>query len=102
MANLPEEPGVRGQSGPRNRKSDGHSRTHQQLFAQNKYKIDAILDVKKQTVTVSQTITFLNNTEGSVKKIYLNNWANSYEGTESQLVKHLANQFNRSFYLYKE
>ena len=68
------------------------------LFAQNKYKIDAILDVKKQTVTVSQTITFLNTTEGSVKKIYLNNWANSYEGTESQLVKHLANQFNRSFY----
>ena len=35
----------------------------------------------------------------SLEKIYLSDWANSYEGTKSPLVKHLANQFNRSFYL---
>lgn len=68
------------------------------LYAQNKYKIDATLDENKQTVTVSQTITFVNITQGPIEKIYLNDWANAYEGTESQLVKHLANQFNRSFY----
>lgn len=68
------------------------------LYAQNKYKIDATLDENKQTVTVSQTITFVNTTQGPIEKIYLNDWANAYEGTESQLVKHLANQFNRSFY----
>ena len=68
------------------------------LYSQNKYKIDAILDNEKQTVTISQTITFLNATKGPIEKIYLNDWANAYEGTRSQLVKHLANQFNRSFY----
>ena len=41
------------------------------LYAQNKYKIDATLDENKQTVTVSQTITFVNTTQGQLKKYTL-------------------------------
>ena len=69
-----------------------------QTFGQNQYKIDAELNYINQTISVSQTIVFKNPTNKPINKIYLSDWANSYEGTESQLVKHLANQFNRSFY----
>jgi len=72
--------------------------TYNTSYGQTQYTIQADLDNNYKTVTVSQTIVFKNNSEIPLDKIYLNDWANSYEGTESPLVKHLANQFNRSFY----
>ena len=66
---------------------------------QNSYLIDAHVNLESQTLIVSQTLIFKNPSNKELRKIYLSDWANSYEGTESQLVKHLANQFNRSFYL---
>ena len=66
---------------------------------QNQYFIDGHVDLENKTLIVSQTLTFKNPSNKSLKKIYLSDWANSYEGTKSPLVKHLANQFNRSFYL---
>ena len=66
---------------------------------QNQYFIDGHVDLENKTLIVSQTLTFKNPSNKSLEKIYLSDWANSYEGTKSPLVKHLANQFNRSFYL---
>ena len=67
-------------------------------ISQTTYNIDSELDSNEKTLTISQTISFKNTSNIKLDKIYLNDWANSYEGTESQLVNHLANQFNRSFY----
>ena len=66
---------------------------------QTNYIIDANVNINDQTLIVSQTINFKNSLNQKIDKIYLSDWANSYEGTESPLVKHLANQFNRSFYI---
>ena len=68
-------------------------------WSQTRYTIDVELDVENQSLIVSQTITFQNPSEQSLSKIYLSDWGNSYQGTHSPLASHLANQFNRSFYL---
>ena len=68
------------------------------IWSQTHYSIQADFDSENRTITVSQTVVFENSSELPLTEIYLNDWANSYEGTESPLVKHLANQFNRSFY----
>ena len=67
-------------------------------ISQTTYNIDSELDSNEKVLTISQTISFKNTSTSKLDKLYLNDWANSYEGTESQLVNHLANQFNRSFY----
>jgi len=69
------------------------------IHAQTDYIIDARININEQSLIVSQTLNFKNSFNRKINKIYLNDWANSYEGTESPLVKHLANQFNRSFYI---
>ena len=67
-------------------------------ISQTTYNIDGELDSNEKVLTISQTISFKNTSTSKLDKLYLNDWANSYEGTESQLINHLANQFNRSFY----
>ena len=67
-------------------------------ISQPTYNIDSELNLNEKVLTISQAISFKNTSTSKLDKIYLNDWANSYEGTESQLVNHLANQFNRSFY----
>ena len=69
------------------------------MHGQTNYIIDASVNINDQTLIVSQTINFKNSFNKKINKIFLSDWANSYEGTKSPLVKHLANQFNRSFYI---
>ena len=68
-------------------------------LSQTNYFVDAKVNLENQSLIVSQTIVFKNPSNTPLKKIYLSDWANSYEGTKSPLVNHLANQFNRSFYI---
>ena len=68
-------------------------------WSQTAYQIEAALNVEKESLVVSQTIEFTNISDRPLKKLYLSDWANSYQGTPSPLANHLANQFNRSFYL---
>ena len=56
-------------------------------ISQTTYNIDSELDLNEKVLTISQTISFKNTSTSKLDKIYLNDWANSYEGTESQLVK---------------
>ncbi len=68
-------------------------------WSQTDYKIEATLNVDEESLVVSQTIVFTNTSDRPLKKLYLSDWANSYQGTPSPLANHLANQFNRSFYI---
>ena len=68
-------------------------------WSQTKYTFDVALNVEEELLTVSQTIEYTNTGDESLDTLYLYDWANSYQGTPSPLANHLANQFNRSFYL---
>ena len=69
------------------------------VWGQTQYTIEAVLEPNAASITVSQTIKFTNTTNQPLSSIYLYDWSNAYQGAPSPLADHLANQFNRSFYL---
>ena len=60
---------------------------------------DVILNSAEETLVVSQTIEYTNTSNRALSTLYFYDWANSYQGEPAPLAKHLANQFNRSFYI---
>lgn len=68
----------------------------------NAIKIDAVLDSKKNILTISQQIIYYNSSKDTLKEIYLHNWANSYKGRETPLTKRFVEDFNRSLYFAKK
>lgn len=68
-------------------------------WSQTAYQIEAELNIEEKSLEVFQTIRFTNPSDQPLKKLYLSDWANSYQGSPSPLANHLANQFNRSFYI---
>ena len=69
------------------------------LWAQLDYHFQIELKRAEETLLVSQTINFTNTSTEALDAIYLYDWANSYQGAPSPLAEHLANEFNRSFYI---
>jgi len=61
--------------------------------------LDVILNSEEETLVVSQTIEYTNTSNETLSTLFLYDWGNSYQGEPAALAKHLANQFNRSFYL---
>lgn len=70
-----------------------------QLWGQLTYQFEIELNSEAETMLVSQTIEFTNNSNEALATLYLYDWANSYRGAPSPLANHLANEFNRSFYI---
>ncbi|MDC0387133.1 hypothetical protein OAM55_01740, partial [Flavobacteriaceae bacterium] len=68
-------------------------------WSQNTYTIDLELDMEEESMIVSQTIEYTNKSNQSLNSIFLYDWANSYQGAPAPLANHLANEFNRSFYI---
>jgi hypothetical protein len=68
-------------------------------WSQTKYIFDVALNIEEELLTVSQTIEYTNTSDESLDTLYLYDWANSYQGEPAPLAKHLANEFNRSFYI---
>ena len=68
-------------------------------WGQTKYTFDVALNIEEELITVSQTIEYTNTSDESLDTLYLYDWANSYQGAPAPLAKHLANEFNRSFYI---
>jgi hypothetical protein len=68
-------------------------------WSQTKYIFDVALNIEEELLTVSQTIEYTNTSDKSLDTLYLYDWANSYQGEPAPLAKHLANEFNRSFYI---
>ena len=64
------------------------------------YTIDA--ELKKASdyrIIVNQKIRFFNPTNETTNTIYLLDWSNAYKDSQTPLSKHLAEDFNRRFYL---
>ena len=68
-------------------------------WSQTKYIFDVALNIEEELLTVSQTIEYTNTSDKSLDTLYLYDLANSYQGEPAPLAKHLANEFNRSFYI---
>src|SRR6056300_655987 len=68
-------------------------------WSQTEYTFEVALDAEAEILTVSQTIAYVNTSDITLESIYLYDWANSYQGAPAPLAKHLANEFNRSFYI---
>ena len=71
------------------------------LHAQHFIDIDARLDPPKKTVSISQTITYVNSSDQSLDVIYLNDWANSFCCKTSALGKRFAENYDDSFHFEK-
>jgi hypothetical protein len=69
------------------------------VWSQTNYSLDVSLKVAEETLQVSQTIEYVNAENKALNKLYLYDWANSYQGAPAPLANHLANEFNRSFYI---
>ena len=67
--------------------------------SQSKYILDIDLKIEEETLVVSQTIEYTNTSNDKLSVLYLYDWANSYQGAPAPLANHLANEFNRSFYI---
>ena len=71
------------------------------MWSQNEININATVDIETKTITVSQTITYKNETEDTLKEIYLNDWNNSYSTKETPLAKRFEEEFSTKFHLAK-
>ena len=69
------------------------------VWSQTNYSLDVSLKVAEETLQVSQTIEYVNAENKALNTLYLYDWANSYQGAPAPLANHLANEFNRSFYI---
>ena len=63
------------------------------------YKISANLNLKDETIVISQKIKYKNIRTNKSNELYLYDWSNSYKNTETPLSNRLAEEYNRSFYL---
>ena len=69
------------------------------LFAQNKITVDAVVDIDKKSITISQTIIYKNESDDALKEIYLNDWNNSYSTKTTPLAKRFEEEFSTKFHL---
>lgn len=70
-------------------------------YGQNKIDLEAVFDVEKGTIKISQTIKYYNTSNEELETIYLNNWANSYSTKSTPLALRIADEYNNDFHLAK-
>ena len=63
----------------------------------NSYSIKAIFDPSERKIKIDQTISFYNNEEFEIDYLILNDWANSYSTSKSNLGKRLSDEYILSF-----
>lgn len=71
------------------------------LSSQNEIDIDAVVDIKTKTITISQTIIYKNESDDTLYEIYLNDWNNSYSSKSTPLAKRFEEEFSTKFHLAK-
>ncbi|WP_232817863.1 gluzincin family metallopeptidase [Winogradskyella tangerina] len=69
------------------------------INAQNKIDIVADVDVETKTIAISQTIVYKNDTNDTLKDIYLHDWNNSYSDKSTPLAKRFEEEFSTKFHL---
>ncbi|MDG1811162.1 MAG: aminopeptidase [Polaribacter sp.] len=65
-------------------------------------KINAVLDEKNDVLKIQQEIVYFNNSNQSLKEIYLHNWANSFKDKNTPLTKRLIGDYDKSLYFAKD
>ncbi|WP_426430142.1 metalloprotease [Winogradskyella sp. HB-48] len=71
------------------------------MYSQNYIDVNADVDVETKTITISQTIVYKNETNDSLKEIYLHDWNNSYSSKSTPLAKRFEEEFSTKFHLAK-
>ena len=60
------------------------------------------VDDDKKNLTVTQELTFYNQTNDTLTNIVLNDWLNGYTSKNTPLAARFSDEFERSFHLAKE
>ena len=71
-------------------------------FSQNTIDLKAYFDITKHSIKINQTITYYNQSQDTLKSIFLNDWNNSYSGKKTALAKRLADEYINKFHLAKK
>ena len=69
--------------------------------AQHQSSIIAALDTENKLLTITQELTFYNQTADTLTSIILNDWNNAYSDKNTPLAKRFSDEFVRSFHLAK-
>ena len=69
--------------------------------AQHQITIDATLLPKIRTITIEQELVYKNNSDSTLKEIYLNDWANSFSSKNTPLAKRFSENYQSSFHFEK-
>ena len=64
--------------------------------------MDVTIDIDKKVLTVTQELTFFNQTNDTLTNIVLNDWINGYTSKNTPLAARFSDEFERSFHLAKE
>ena len=57
-------------------------------FSQNRIDIKADFDVKTKTIQISQNVKYQNNSNDTLRVVYLKDWNNAYSTKNTPLAKH--------------
>ncbi len=71
-------------------------------YAQHISKLNAKLDVKTNTLLVSQELTYFNQTNDTISTLVLNDWNNAYSYKNSLLGRRFSDEFVRAFHFASE
>lgn len=73
-----------------------------QCFAQHSISADITFNFIEKTASVQQKIVFINQTNDTLKTIYLNDWNHAYSSKNSPLANRFSDEFERKFHIAKE
>jgi len=71
------------------------------VFGQNRIDLKASFNVINKTIAIDQEITYKNETNDTLKVIYLNDWNNSYSTKSTPLAKRFAEEYDSKFHFAK-
>ncbi|MEM5540408.1 metalloprotease [Olleya sp. AS48] len=67
-------------------------------LSQNTIDIEAVFDTKKNSINVTQSIQYKNNSNTVLDTIYLNDWSHSYSSKTTPLAERFADEFKTTFH----
>jgi len=73
-----------------------------QVAGQNTIKIDAALDATKNTLIISQEITYTNASNTILNEVFFHDWANGFSDKNTALGKRFSEDFLKRFYFAKD
>jgi hypothetical protein len=69
--------------------------------SQNKIDINAVFDVEKNQIQITQSIEYKNTTKDTLNTIYLNDWSNSYSTKNTPLANRFSEEYIDKFHFTK-